>query len=124
MAQIDAYLDATHALDLPIGFHLTPHTHHSTPAQKILIQARAQQDILEFVNALDAHLTFQTFLVGQRLSAADVTVGCSLLPLCWHSRLGVIIQSKPSVTRFLNTLLAHPSFQSVFGVDATLGKRG
>ena len=40
---------------------------------------RARQDLTATLKVLDAHLLHCTFLVGERLSLADICVACNLL---------------------------------------------
>jgi elongation factor 1-gamma len=42
---------------------------------------RAKEDIKKNLQALNSHLLTRTFLVGERVSLADIAVGCTLLHL-------------------------------------------
>ncbi len=40
---------------------------------------RAKQDLLQAMQVLNAHLLHSTFLAGERLTLADISVACTLL---------------------------------------------
>lgn len=48
---------------------------------------RAKEDIKKALAALNSHLLSRTYLVGERISLADITVCCTLLHLYQVSKL-------------------------------------
>lgn len=64
-------------------------------------------DITEVLDVLEAQMKSRTFLVGQRLSVADVSLACSLCSAVEKAGHEKIRQSHPSSLRWLLTSLHH-----------------
>ena len=45
---------------------------------------RAREDVKKYLTLLNAHLLTRTYLVGERITLADITVACTLLQLYQH----------------------------------------
>merc|ERR1712117_703235 len=45
---------------------------------------RAKDDIKKAMKVLNDHLLHHTYLVGERISLADIAVACTMLHLCHH----------------------------------------
>lgn len=57
---------------------------------------RAKTDIKKALEALNKHLTYKTFLVGERVSLADIVVSMSLHRLYTTVRAYLLSLSQPS----------------------------
>jgi len=76
---------------------------------------RAKEDLLSRLRVLDSVLVSRTFLVGERISLADVAVCLALLPACIHvidpaARMGL-----RHVSRWFNTIIHQDRVQAVLG---------
>ncbi|KAG9346302.1 hypothetical protein JZ751_006613, partial [Albula glossodonta] len=68
---------------------------------------QAKEEIKRVLAVLNQHLNTRTFLVGERVSLADISVVCSLL---W-----VYKQPYPNVNRWFVTCINQPQFKAVLG---------
>lgn len=75
----------------------------------------AKNDIKKALGLLNEHLRLRTFLVGERISLADIIVAVNLLNL--FTRVADPNFRKPfvNVTRWFTTLINQPNFKSVIG---------
>jgi len=79
-AQVDQWLDFTSGeIDLPAAVWLLPIQGHmeNNPA----VTSKSKGDIRNVLDILNKYLEERTFLVGERITLADITVATSLLPL-------------------------------------------
>ncbi|KAM9591740.1 valine--tRNA ligase-like [Morphnus guianensis] len=67
------------------------------------------------LRALESHLRDRTFLVGDGVTLADVTVTCALLPPFQHVLDAAARAPFPSVTRWFLTCVGQPHFRAVLG---------
>ncbi|XP_067011749.1 elongation factor 1-gamma [Anabrus simplex] len=76
---------------------------------------RAKEDIKAALGVLDTHLLTRTFLVGERVSLADIGVACTLLHL-YQYVLDVNFR-KPfqNVNRWFTTIINQPEVKAVIG---------
>lgn len=76
---------------------------------------KAKEDIKVALEALNAHLLTRTFLVGERISLADIAVSCTMLNL-FHYVLDPSFR-KPyvNVTRWFTTVINQPNVKAVIG---------
>merc|ERR1711935_47184 len=76
---------------------------------------RAKEDIRAALKALNDHLLSRTFLVGERLTLADVAVACTLLSL--YKQVLDPSFRKPflNVARWFTTVINQPNAKSVLG---------
>merc|ERR1712027_71458 len=76
---------------------------------------RAKEDIKAALKNLNDHLLTRTFLVGERLTLADIAVACTMLSL-YKSVLDPAFR-KPfgNVTRWFNTVVNQPNAKAVVG---------
>jgi len=65
----------------------------------------------KFAEVLDAHLATREFLVGDKLSVADFSVGV-LLP--WAGDIGLPIEDFPNVVRWHERMMALPGWREPF----------
>ncbi|TRY94366.1 hypothetical protein DNTS_007150 [Danionella cerebrum] len=68
---------------------------------------QAKEEVKRVLSILNQHLNTRTFLVGERVSLADISVSCSLL---WLFK-----QPYPNVTRWFLTCINQPQFKTVLG---------
>jgi len=76
---------------------------------------RAKDDVKAALKALNDHLLTRTFLVGERLTLADIAVACTMLSL-YKSVLDPAFR-KPfgNVTRWFTTVVNQPNAKAVIG---------
>ncbi|XP_030073444.1 elongation factor 1-gamma [Microcaecilia unicolor] len=75
----------------------------------------AKEEVKRVLVILDAHLKTRTFLVGERVTLADIAVVCSLLWLYKQVLEPAFRQPYGNVTRWFVTCVNQPQFQSVLG---------
>lgn len=74
---------------------------------------RAREDVKRTLNVLNAHLLNNTFLVGERLSLADIVVFSNLLSLYENVLEPTVRGQFGNVTRWFTTVLNQPQVQKV-----------
>lgn len=74
---------------------------------------RAKQDINAALSALQARLVNNTFLVGERITLADIVVFTSLIQLFQHVADPAYRKPYSAVIRWFNTILNQPQTQAV-----------
>merc|ERR1719394_1571325 len=76
---------------------------------------RAKEDIKAALKTLNDHLLTRTFLVGERLSLADIAVACTMISL--YTQVLDVEFRKPfvNVTRWFNTVVNQPNAKAVIG---------
>lgn len=74
---------------------------------------RAKQDITAVLKTLQARLVNSTFLVGERITLADIVVFTSLLHLFQHVADAAYRKPFFAVTRWFNTILNQPQTKAV-----------
>lgn len=77
---------------------------------------RSKEDIKAALNLLNDHLLTKTFLVGERISLADVAVACVMLSLYKQVLDPNFRKPFGNVTRWFNTVVNQPNFKAVSGV--------
>ncbi|KAJ1725731.1 Elongation factor 1-gamma, partial [Coemansia erecta] len=76
---------------------------------------QAEQQLVRFLGVLNALLVGRTFLVGERLTIADVFVACNLL-LVYRTYLEEADRKQyRNLTRYFKTMVAQPAFKAVIG---------
>merc|ERR1719394_1429099 len=76
---------------------------------------RAKEDIKAVLKTLNDHLLTRTFLVGERLSLADIAVACTMLSLYTQVLDAEFRKSFVNVTRWFNTVVNQPNAKAVIG---------
>ncbi|XP_062978383.1 valine--tRNA ligase [Elgaria multicarinata webbii] len=76
---------------------------------------RAVAELQNLLRVLDEHLKLRTYLVGEAVTLADVTVACSLLLPYKHVLGQALRTSYTNVTRWFLTCINQPEFQAVLG---------
>lgn len=70
--------------------------------------------VVQRLEVLNAELLRKTFLVGERLTIADIFVG-SALAFIFSTTIDATIRAKiPNVVRYFNTIINHPKIADVF----------
>lgn len=75
----------------------------------------AKSSTLHLLKTLDTFLQTKTYLVGERLTLADVAVSCCLLPLFQHCLEPEQRRHLTNLTRWFETCLHQPEFKAVLG---------
>lgn len=76
---------------------------------------RAKEDIKTYMKALNTHLLSKTYLVGERLSLADISVACTLLQLYTNAFDPEFRKPFQNVNRWFTTVVNQPNFKKVVG---------
>jgi len=75
----------------------------------------AKNAIKKVMEVLNNHLLSRTYLVGERISQADISVACNLLMLYKHVMDADFRSPYPNANRWFNTLINQKEFSSVLG---------
>ena len=84
--------------------------HHNKQAAE-----NAKEEVRRILGLLDAHLKTRTFLVGGRVTLADITVVCTLLWLYKQVLEPSFRQAFPNTNRLFLTCINQPQFRAVLG---------
>eukprot|EP00092_Neocalanus_flemingeri_P026025 GFUD01028210.1.p1 GENE.GFUD01028210.1~~GFUD01028210.1.p1 ORF type:complete len:422 (-),score=118.56 GFUD01028210.1:1072-2337(-) len=76
---------------------------------------RAKEDIKAALKTLNDHLLTRTFLVGERLTLADIAVACTLLNLYKHVLDPAFRKAFLNVTRWFTTVVNQPNAKAIIG---------
>merc|ERR1712024_260287 len=76
---------------------------------------RAKEDVKTALKTLNEHLLTRTFLVGERLSLADIAVACTMLSLYKQVLEPAFRKPFVNVTRWFNTVVNQPNVKAVLG---------
>ncbi|XP_061756306.1 elongation factor 1-gamma [Nerophis ophidion] len=76
---------------------------------------QAKEDVKKVLGVLNQHLNTRTFLVGERVSLADISVACSMLWLFKQVLDPSFRLPYTNVTRWFVTCVNQPQFKSVLG---------
>jgi len=83
---------------------------------------RAKEDVKSALKTLNDHLLTRTFLVGERLTLADIAVACTLLNLYKHVLEPAFRKPFMNVTRWFSTVINQPNAKTVIGDFALCSK--
>jgi len=112
--QVDQWIFwATNELDAPVGCIVYPILGYMQSNPKTAQKAR--EDLLYALSLLNSHLETRTFLVGNRVTLADISLSCSLL---WAFKLYLDPATRaavPNVERWFLTCVNQPQFAAVMG---------
>nr|XP_042138879.1 elongation factor 1-gamma [Peromyscus maniculatus bairdii] len=75
----------------------------------------AKEEVRRILGLLDTHLKTRTFLVGERVTLADITVVCTLLWLYKQVLEPSFRQAFPNTNRWFLTCINQPQFRAVLG---------
>merc|ERR1712034_257806 len=76
---------------------------------------RAKEDIKAALKTLNDHLLTRTFLVGERVTLADISVACTLLSLYKQVLDPAFRGSLTNVNRWFTTVINQPNAKAVLG---------
>merc|ERR1711902_399294 len=76
---------------------------------------RAKEDVKTALKTLNEHLLTRTFLVGERLSLADIAVACTMLSLYKQVLDPAFRKPFVNVTRWFTTVVNQPNVKAVLG---------
>ncbi|XP_031698384.1 elongation factor 1-gamma-like [Anarrhichthys ocellatus] len=76
---------------------------------------QAKEDVKRALTVLNQHLNTRTFLVGERVSLADITLASSMVWLYKQVLEPSFRQPYPNVTRWFVTCVNQPQFKTVLG---------
>lgn len=76
---------------------------------------KAQENVKSVMSLLNSHLLTKTFLVGERVSQADITMACTLLMLYTNVMDPKFREPYGNVNRWFVTVINQPEFKSVLG---------
>ncbi|KAK6641979.1 hypothetical protein RUM44_013702 [Polyplax serrata] len=76
---------------------------------------RAKEDVKNALNALNTHLLQNTYLVGERITLADICVACTLLHLYQNVLDPNFRKPFTNVNRWFMTIINQPEVKSVIG---------
>uniref|UniRef100_A0A674CJT8 Eukaryotic translation elongation factor 1 gamma n=1 Tax=Salmo trutta TaxID=8032 RepID=A0A674CJT8_SALTR len=76
---------------------------------------QAKEEVKKVLSVLNHHLNTRTFLVGERVSLADISVACSMIWLYKQVLEPSFRQPFPNVTRWFQTCVNQPQFKTVLG---------
>jgi len=79
------------------------------------IHTNLAERLLRGLNTLEAHLSTRTFLVGERITLADITVA-SILQHAVSVTVDAAVRAKLiNTVRFLETIVHQPKLEAIFG---------
>ena len=76
---------------------------------------KAKEDVKAALKTLNDHLLTRTFLVGERLSLADIAVACTMLSLFTQVLDPAFRKPFVNVTRWFSTVVNQPNVKAVVG---------
>merc|ERR1712244_176424 len=76
---------------------------------------RAKEDVKSALTCLNDHLLTRTFLVGERISLADIAVACTMLNLFKYVLDPAFRKPYQNVVRWFTTIINQPNVKAVIG---------
>jgi len=111
---VDQWIDFTIGeLDLPARAWLYPIW--GFVPNNVEITKKAQADIRKSLDILNKHFLTRTWIVGERVTLADIVLACSLLPLYTTVLDTGFRKAFVNLNRWFTTLVNQPNFKSVVG---------
>jgi len=83
---------------------------------------RAKEDVKKAMTALNEHLLNHTYLVGERVTLADIVVACTMLSLYQNVLDAEFRQPFGNVNRWFTTIVNQPQVKKVIGAVAMAEK--
>jgi elongation factor 1-gamma len=84
------------------------------------VTAQSKKDLKKALMVLEKHLLYRTYIVGDKVTLADIVTACALLYPMRMVMDAKYRKSMPSVTRWFLTVVNQPEFAAVMGVDVPL----
>jgi len=85
---------------------------------------KGREDTKKLLTLLNDYLLTRTYLVGERISLADITVACTLLPAYQYVLEPSVRSAYGNVNRWFNTLINQTQFKKVLGTVKLCEKAG
>jgi len=76
---------------------------------------KAKEDVKKAMGVMNTHLMTKTFLVGERISQADISVACTMVMLYQHVMDASFRAPFANVNRWFTTLVNQAEFKKVLG---------
>jgi elongation factor 1-gamma len=113
-AQVDAWIDfSSHNLELPASLWFYPVLGTVNAGAAVITKAKA--DVATALTVLNNHLADKTYLVGHKITLADIVVASTLVyPFKFVADPSYRAQF-PHVIRWFTTLVNQPQFEAVVG---------
>lgn len=113
-AQIAQWCEAAESRYLPLVLGLV------LPATSVMqhdnkIEEQTTAELCGLMSLLDKYLVSRTFLVGERISLADIALAFDLSPAFTHIWDGVCRSKYVNVTRWYSTIMQQPNVTTVVG---------
>lgn len=112
--QVDSWIDfSSHELELALTMWLYPVIGYM-PFHPVATE-KSKLDVARALKVLEAHLLDKTYLVGNRMSLADITVSTSLV---YPMKLLFTAEYRaqyPCIMRWFNTCVNQPEYKAVIG---------
>lgn len=110
-AQVDQWIDWAREFELPGAVWLYP-IMGFIPNDKEATN-RAKGDIRNLLKFLNSHLELRTFIVGERVTLADIVIACSLVPLYTKVFDDSFRKGFVNVNRWFVNMVNQPNFLKV-----------
>jgi len=113
-AQVDQWIDfSTNEVEPARGIWLYPIMGYIAFNEKAYSEAK--KEISSSLTVLNGHLLNNTYLVGNAVTLADITIATALVHLYTMVFTPKFLQAFPNVTRWFTTLINQPEFSKVIG---------
>lgn len=112
--QVDSWMDfSAHELELPVTLWLYPVLGYMSANAELTAKAKA--DVARALTTLNTHLNDKTYLVGDKVTLADVTVASTLVYVFKFLADPVYRKKFGNVVRWFETIAHQPHFMAVVG---------
>ena len=112
--QVDSWVDfCSHDLELPVSMWIYPVFGYMP--YNAAVTAKAKGDVSRALQVLENHLGDKTYLVGDKITLADITVASTLVYPFKFVADAVFRAPFPNVMRWFETCVNQPHFQAVIG---------
>lgn len=113
-AQVDSWMEFNaHELELPVTVWYYPVLGHASYNPSL--SAKAKADTSRALAVLENHLADKTYLVGDKITLADITIASTLVYPFKFVADASYRAAFPNVIRWFNTLVHQPAFEAVVG---------
>jgi asparaginyl-tRNA synthetase len=118
-SQVDQWLDYSwNEIEVRLQILLaSPSSLGVTAEQKNVLVARVKNEFPESLSVLENHLESRTFLVNEKISLADISLGCTFSVL--KSQNILTAASFPSLYRWYMTVTTQANMKKAFGTIST-----
>eukprot|EP01042_Synura_sphagnicola_P014004 gene14004-17721_t len=114
-AQVDSWIEFnSHELELPATVWYYPVL--GAAPYNASLSAKAKGDVSRALKVLENHLADKTYLVGEKITLADITVASTLVYPFKFVADASFRGAFPNVIRWFETLVHQPAFEAVVGL--------